>query len=133
MASAAAAERGSGGGGGGPYDSGGANTRLLLTSERLALERLIRVVLGLPGHPAVLMYEAFSWSMAKTAVHGFGLLPQDSHAVLAQYYGEIQVHPHSIAWVCFNRSTACPISSQSQSILFVCSHCPCEGMPPAME
>ena len=127
MASAAAAERGSGSGGG-PYDSGGANTRLLLTSERLALERLIRVVLGLPGRPAVLMYEAFSWSMAKTAVHGFGLLPQDSHAVLAQYYGEIQVHPHSITWgdsvrSATARSDVCP--SPVPAVYAVRSHCPC--------
>ena len=69
---------GTGRGGGGPYGGG---EELLLTSERLAFERLLRIVLGLPSRPAVLLLEAFSFTHARETLHGFATLPQDTHAV----------------------------------------------------
>ena len=69
-----------GGSVGGPY---GDAADLLLTSERLAFERVLRVVLGLPSRPAVLLLEAFSYTHSKATLGGFATLPQDTHAVLA--------------------------------------------------
>jgi hypothetical protein len=77
-----------GGSVGGPY---GDAADLLLTSERLAFERVLRVVLGLPSRPAVLLLEAFSYTHSKATLGGFATLPQDTHAVLAAYYGQVQV------------------------------------------
>ncbi|GAX73477.1 hypothetical protein CEUSTIGMA_g929.t1 [Chlamydomonas eustigma] len=68
--------------------------------ERRALERIIRKILSLPEHPAVIMFEAWSAYQANGAFAGSGKdgkglkienLPQDRHVTIAEYYGEIQV------------------------------------------
>jgi hypothetical protein len=76
------AKRGGKGSGGGD-DNGpfGRGAELLLTSERLAFERLMRVVLALPSRPAVILLEAFSFTHAKDLMSGFATLPQDTHSV----------------------------------------------------
>ena len=77
---------------GGPYDiGGGSSSKLMMTSERQALERILRVLLHLPLRPAVILFEAYSYTLSKASLHAFGLLPQDFHAVLASYYGEVQL------------------------------------------
>ena len=63
----------------------------MMTSERQALERILRVLLNLPLRPAVILFEAYSYTLSKASLHAFGLLPQDFHAVLASYYGEVQL------------------------------------------
>ena len=77
---------------GGPYDpGGGSSSKLMTTSERRSLERILRALLRLPLRPAVILFEAYSYSLSKSSLHAFGLLPQDFHAVLASYYGDVQL------------------------------------------
>ncbi len=46
---------------------GAQGNSMFLSSERMAYERLLRVLLALPSRPAVVLVEAFSWLMANGA------------------------------------------------------------------
>ncbi|KAG1673279.1 hypothetical protein FOA52_002559 [Chlamydomonas sp. UWO 241] len=65
--------------------------RLMHTVERRSLERTVRSLLSGPSAPAVLFMEMYSWGMASRAERNFALLPEDFHAAMARYYGNVQV------------------------------------------
>eukprot|EP00798_Chlamydomonas_sp_ICE-L_P007715 gene7715-883_t len=61
------------------------------TSERMALERMIRTALNFPNKPAVLLFEAFCYSQSNHTFDRELDLAEDKHTLIAKYYGNVQV------------------------------------------
>ncbi|GAX73476.1 hypothetical protein CEUSTIGMA_g928.t1 [Chlamydomonas eustigma] len=63
--------------------------------ERHAYERILRAILSRPSRPAILNFEAFSWKQSTGIFYGSGtsggILAQEKHNLITEYYGEVQV------------------------------------------